>query len=153
APGSDFTVSGSPVTTSGTLGLGWKVTPTSSNTANAIVKRDSGGNFSTNSITVSTISAEELFSFNPDGGEGTLSVATGTSGQGVWGESDGTQFFNFTGPDGVHGVAHGDSGSGVAGLNDSNLGYGVYGQAPNVGVFGLGGAGIYGEDLSTNSFG
>jgi hypothetical protein len=153
APSSDFTVSGSPVTTSGTLGLGWKVTPTSNNTANAIVKRDSGGNFSTNSITVSTISAEELFSFNPDGGEGTLSVATGVSGQGVWGESDGTQFFNFTGPDGVHGVAHGDSGSGVAGLNDSNLGFGVYGQAPNVGVFGLGGAGIYGQDITTNSFG
>jgi hypothetical protein len=153
APSSDFTVSGSPVTTSGTLGLGWKVAPTSANTVNAIVKRDSGGNFSANSITVSTINAQELFSFNPDGGEGTLSVATGTSGQGVWGESDGTQFFNNAGPDGVHGVSHGDSGSGVAGLNDSNLGYGVYGQGNNVGVFGLGGAGLYGEDITTNSFG
>jgi trimeric autotransporter adhesin len=153
APTSDFTVSGSPVTTSGTLGLAWKVAPTSSNTANAIVKRDSGGNFSTNSVTVSTISAEELFSFNPSGGEGTLSVATGVSGQGVWGESDGTQFFNNAGPDGVHGVSHANNGSGVAGLNDSSLGYGVYGQGNNVGVFGLGGAGIYGEDLTTNSFG
>jgi hypothetical protein len=153
APTSDFKVTGSPVTSSGTLGLAWKIAPTSSNTANAIVKRDSGGNFSTNSITVSTISAEELFSFNPDGGEGTLSVATGTSGQGVWGEADGTGFWNNAGPDGVHGVSHGDSGSGVAGLNDSNLGFGVYGQAPNVGVFGLGGAGIYGQDFTTNSFG
>ena len=153
APTTDFKVTGSPVTTSGTLGLAWKVAPTSSNTANAIVKRDSGGNFSTNSVTVSTISAEELFSFNPSGGEGTLSVATGVSGQGVWGESDGTQFFNNAGPDGVHGVSHGDSGSGVAGLNDSTLGYGLYGQANNVGVYGLGGAGIYGQDITTNSFG
>jgi len=153
APTSDFTVSGSPVTTSGTLGLAWKVNPTFNNTANAIVKRDSGGNFSANSITVSTINAQELFAFNSAGGEGTLSVATGTSGQGVWGESDGTGFWNNAGPDGVHGVSHGDSGSGVAGLNDSGLGYGVYGQGNNVGVFGLGGAGLYGEDITTNSFG
>lgn len=153
APTTDFTVSGSPVTTSGTLGLAWKVAPTPNNTVNAIVKRDSGGNFNANSITVSTISAQELFAFNSAGGEGTLSVATGTSGQGVWGESDGTGFWNNAGPDGVHGVSHGDSGSGVAGLNDSNLGFGVYGQGNNVGVFGLGGAGIYGQDITTNSFG
>ncbi len=153
APTSDFTVSGSPVTTSGTLGLAWKVAPTPNNTVNAIVKRDSGGNFNANSITVSTINAQELFSFNSAGGEGTLSVATGTSGQGVWGEADGTGFWNNAGPDGVHGVSHGDSGSGVAGLNDSSLGYGVYGQGNNVGVFGLGGAGLYGEDITSNSFG
>src|SRR5262249_13709528 len=40
APSSDFTVSGSPVTGSGTLGIAWNVAPTSTNTANAIVKRD-----------------------------------------------------------------------------------------------------------------
>jgi hypothetical protein len=46
APSTDFTVTGSPVTGSGTLGLNWKVTPTSAATANAMVKRDSAGSFS-----------------------------------------------------------------------------------------------------------
>jgi hypothetical protein len=50
APSSDFTVSGSPVTTGGTVGLNWNVPPTSAATANAIVKRDSSGSFSANNI-------------------------------------------------------------------------------------------------------
>ena len=37
APASDFAVTGSPVTSSGTLGLNWTVAPTDLNTANAIV--------------------------------------------------------------------------------------------------------------------
>ena len=45
APSSDFTVSGSPVTGAGTLGLNWKVAPTSADNANAIVKRDASGSF------------------------------------------------------------------------------------------------------------
>ena len=51
APTADFMVSGSPVTGAGTLALGWKVSPTSTNTANAIVKRDSTGSFKVNNIT------------------------------------------------------------------------------------------------------
>ena len=35
---SDFTVSGSPITASGTLGLNWTVAPTSDPTPNAIVR-------------------------------------------------------------------------------------------------------------------
>ncbi len=54
APSSDFTVTGSPITTSGTLGLNWAVAPTSADTANAIVKRDANGNFSTRAISTST---------------------------------------------------------------------------------------------------
>ena len=50
APSSDFTVTGSPVTASGTLGLNWNVAPTSGNTANAIVKRDSTSSFNINNI-------------------------------------------------------------------------------------------------------
>jgi hypothetical protein len=50
APSTDFIVTGSPVTTSGTLGLGWLVAPDPNNTANAIVKRDSSGNFSAGTI-------------------------------------------------------------------------------------------------------
>jgi trimeric autotransporter adhesin len=57
APASDFTVGGSPVTSSGTLNLGWTVPPTSTDTANAIVKRDGSGNFSAGTITSNTLSA------------------------------------------------------------------------------------------------
>jgi hypothetical protein len=55
APASDFTVSGSPVTHSGTLGLTWTVAPTSTDTANAIVKRDGSGNFSAGAITAGSL--------------------------------------------------------------------------------------------------
>jgi len=50
APSTDFIVTGSPVTTSGTLGLGWITAPDYNNTPNAIVKRDSSGNFSAGTI-------------------------------------------------------------------------------------------------------
>lgn len=53
APGSDFKVTGSPVKGTGTLALNWTTPPTSSNVANAIVKRDKFGNFSTNGVSVS----------------------------------------------------------------------------------------------------
>ena len=52
APASDFTVSGSPITSAGTLGLKWNIAPTSANTANAIVKRDANGSFSAGPISV-----------------------------------------------------------------------------------------------------
>ena len=52
APTTDFTISGSPVTTTGTLALNWNTAPTPSDTAGAIVKRDSTG-----SINVTTLNA------------------------------------------------------------------------------------------------
>jgi hypothetical protein len=55
APSSDFTVSGSPLTTKGTLNLAWTVAPTSVDTANAIVKRDASGNFSAGAITSNSL--------------------------------------------------------------------------------------------------
>jgi trimeric autotransporter adhesin len=57
APSSDFTVTGSPVTSSGTLGLNWAVPPTSSDTNNAIVKRDSTGSFNASSISGKTLTS------------------------------------------------------------------------------------------------
>ena len=54
APSTDFIVTGSPVTTSGTLGLGWLVAPDFNNTPNAIIKRDSNGNFSAGAINAQT---------------------------------------------------------------------------------------------------
>lgn len=56
APSSDFTVSGSPVTTAGTLNLAWNVAPTNLNVTNAIVKRDSStGGFNAGEVTLSTL--------------------------------------------------------------------------------------------------
>src|SRR5712692_3068890 len=52
APVSDFIVSGSPVTGTGTLTFNWNTAPASANTANAIVKRDASGNFSAGTITL-----------------------------------------------------------------------------------------------------
>jgi len=51
APATDFIVTGSPITSAGTLTIAWNVVPTSANTANAIVKRDGSGNFAAATIT------------------------------------------------------------------------------------------------------
>jgi trimeric autotransporter adhesin len=50
APSTDFMVTGSPIRTSGTLGLAWLVAPDTANTANAIVKRDGTGSFTAGTI-------------------------------------------------------------------------------------------------------
>jgi hypothetical protein len=50
APTTDFAVTGSPVTKSGTLKFAWTVPPTNTNTANAIVKRDASGTFAATTI-------------------------------------------------------------------------------------------------------
>ena len=147
APTSDFTVSGSPITKSGTLGLSWNVPPASSNTANAIVKRDGNGNFSAGGIVTSGLQASSVFVANsaPNSVAVTGEVtATGTgqsigvngsvadsgygvrgfnssNGWGVYGESNGQ--------DGVHGQSHSVA-SGVAGVNDGDRGTGVFGSAP-----------------------
>jgi hypothetical protein len=60
APGSDFTVGGSPVTGSGTLALGWTVAPTNGNVANAIVKRDASGNFAGNVVSANDVETSTL---------------------------------------------------------------------------------------------
>jgi hypothetical protein len=121
APSSDFSVSGSPVTGAGTLGLNWKVAPTSADNANAIVKRDASGSFTAGAITANL------------GMEGISTTGNGVLGQGnigVWGQSTGTNGVS----DGVHGVTASAGGSGVAGVNN----------AGGVGVYGTGGTGVFG---------
>ncbi len=147
APNSDFTVSGSPVTTSGTLGLGWTVAPTSADTANAIVKRDANGVISVSAVEASTsiggLVALNGFSDSGAGvvgesnksqgvyGVGTYGVyGTSPSGYGVWGS------VGSTGIDGVHAESASQY-SAVAGLNSAN-GYGIYGLTKN-------GYGVWGE--------
>jgi hypothetical protein len=124
APASDFTVSGSPVTSAGTLGLNWTVAPTSAATANAIVKRDSTGSFSAAQIIAN------------------LGVTGASTGVGVYGESTGTA----SGDNGVQGVTFAGPGSGVAGFNNS-------GAAGGIGVYGQGDTAMYAYGTTTGVFG
>jgi len=75
---------------------------------------------------------------NAQGGIGVLGQATGTTGQGLWGESFATDSANGVGPDGVHGVNHSSQGAGVAGLSVVSKG------VPGLGVYGQGSTGVYG---------
>lgn len=90
APVSDFVVSGSPITTSGTLNIVWNVTPDSHNTANAIVKRDSTGSFNATSINASgQISVNNGSSLNP-----IISQASAANAAAIVGYSVGTGLTN-----------------------------------------------------------
>ena len=101
--------------------------------ANSAVTANAGvTGFSTSSSTAGLTGQDAL------GGYGLYGIANGTSGQGVWGESLGTEFAaNGQGADGVHGQAHSSAGSGVAGLNSDPAGIGVYGQGFGYGVKGV----------------
>jgi hypothetical protein len=85
APLSDFSISGSPVTSSGLLTLNWNTAPSSTNTGNAIVKRDGNGNFSAGAINASTISVA-----NSNVGVVLQARSLATSGfaTGIYGESN-----------------------------------------------------------------
>src|SRR5450631_3103073 len=161
---SDFTVSGSPVTTTGTLNFAWKIAPTSADTANAIVKRDATGSFSATNITgtgtfaSTTANATAISgSTSLDGGAAIVGQATATGGSspvyGVSGYSASTVAgstgvlgldTNTTGTGGftigVQGVSRNPVGIGVLGLDGANLSttFSVV-DSPQVGVWGDGG--------------
>ena len=161
APSSDFTVTGSPITKSGTLGLNWTVAPTSLDTANAIVKRDASGNFSATSITatgqlfaqatVGNGNAVMAFSSNPVATViyGGANSSTGAS----WGV-EGEQFSSDPGASGVVGRAH-NGGVGVTGLSDLAGHAGVYGQYESKSLAGQGwssySVGVWGDGGTTAS--
>jgi hypothetical protein len=128
APSSDFTVSSSPVTSAGTLGLNWNVAPTSLDNANAIVKRDASGNFSASVIQAINVSATN------NSGLALYASSTGTSG----------------GSNGVLGVTTSAAASGVAGVNNSS-GVGVYGASNGLAVYGIssGSQAVWGESNGT----
>ena len=140
APSSDFKVTGSPITKSGTLGLNWNVAPTTADTANAIVKRDANGSFTAGAITAN-LGMEGITAIDSGNGVAGINTGAGTAvygggnqGVGVWGQS----FGNGPVSDGVHGVTGSGGGSGVAGVNNGG-GIGVYGTG-GTGVFGTGSA-------------
>ena len=144
APTTDFMVSGSPITSSGTLALKWNTAPTANDTANAIVKRDSTGSFSAGSINVTALNANNtgglaiIANSSGDaailGGSSSNSGVAGTSvsGDGVFGDS-------IRG-NGVEGDASGPDGFGIYGTNtaeDSIAIYGIDTTASSAGVVGI----------------
>jgi hypothetical protein len=112
APSSDFTVSGSPVTGSGTLALNWNNAPTPNDTANAIVKRDSTGSFSASNIDAITLNVNATNNLaiiaNATGGDAAILGGSDTN-SGV----AGTSVSGF----GVSGIAVDADGIGVYGSN------------------------------------
>jgi trimeric autotransporter adhesin len=139
APAADFTVTGSPVTSSGTLNLAWKVAPTNVDTANAIVKRDGTGSFNVTSITGSgtfaTATANPTAiqgSSSRNGGIGVHGSATAASGTlataGVLGDVVSTKFLS-SGVLGNDGNTSGNGGVtlGVQGHSQNPFGIGVLG--------------------------
>jgi hypothetical protein len=146
APDSDFTVTGSPITKSGTLGLNWIVAPTSSNVANAIVKRDTAGRISTGEIFISS----NDIGVNATGAtNGLYGTTTNSAGNGVWGDNPNHTGVYGTGVVGIWGRA---TGYGVYGVSTGTnaVADGVHGETSSAGASGVtgvnsaGGAGIYG---------
>jgi len=148
APATDFTVTGSPVTSTGTLNFAWTVAPTSADTANAIVKRDATGSFNATSITGTGTFSSTTANTNAitgstslDGGSAIVGSATATGGSnrtyGVTGYSVST----VAGSTGVLGQDKNTTGSG-------GFTMGVQGVSSNqqngIGVFGFDGASLSG---------
>ncbi len=131
APGSDFKVTGSPVTGSGTLGLDWNVAPTSTNTTNAIVKRDSTGSF--NATNISATSAVTTFGLVVNG-NALFNGKAAFSGNASFGNISATGAIT-SGSLGVNGAAFGN----VTTTGTTTTGtLGVNGNAVFGGIVGIG---------------
>jgi hypothetical protein len=132
APGSDFSVSGAPVTSSGTLSLQWLVPPSDQNVPNAIVKRDAFGRFSADTISATTaVNSAQISAANSNPVNFFLSPVVGVNS------------------------ASGDvEGIGVAGISDSQRGAGVFGRNNGGGpaVLGDTGIGVSGQGVRGESF-
>jgi hypothetical protein len=131
APTSDFTVSGSPITASGNLGLAWKVAPTSADTANAIVKRDATGSFNATSVRA-VVSSGNAGILGYDQSSGGSDGVSGLSNNGI----------------GTSGTSN--AGYGVYGITGNSNTAGVYGLGPGFGVYGSGSTGVAG--ISTGNY-
>jgi hypothetical protein len=163
---SDFSVSGSPLTANGTLSFGWNVAPTTSNFANAIVKRDASGNFNAGSITAFAGGTNAIGITAQGNGTGAGIIGTGgTSGNGMIGNG-GTNGIGVVGNGGSSSGAGGSfagggpNGNGVVGngLGQGSGGVFTGGSVGSNGVIGMGGgaAGVgvegIGQGLGTGGF-
>jgi hypothetical protein len=161
APSSDFTVSGSPVTSSGTLGLNWNVTPTSAATANAIIKRDSNGSFNATNIGANYATLNDI-----SNGQAILAVSTPPSAITIYSQASATSGTGYGikgvtssgdfGAIGVYGYADSPTGlaAGTAGYTASPSGLGVYGQngsLSSTGLSRLGNSGVAGDAGGTTA--
>ncbi len=145
APATDFIVSGSPITGAGTLSFAWTQPPTASNVANAIVKRDSLGNFATNSVTASSVVSSGITATTVTAGNVNVTSVSPVS---IFGESSNASASSIYGHAsstaasttyGVLGGSEGPIGVGVWGFSNGNAGYGVQGKGAKSGVFGWSG--------------
>lgn len=136
APASDFTVSGSPVTTKGTLNLQWRVPPTDQNVANSIVKRDAFGNFNANTISATTgMNSAQFSAFNSNPVNFFLSPIVGQNN--ASGDVEGIA---------VAGVSNAQRGAGIFGRNNGG-GPGLLGDTG----IGTSGQGVRGESFATQT--
>jgi len=154
APSSDFTVSGSPVTSAGTLTVAWTVPPDSADTGNAIVKRDASGNFSAGSVTASNLNSQTAVitsSLRIDDSAASIPLRVSTSAIGGFAVS-GDAFADTGASAGVLGITHSSASNaeGVLGIALSTTGspLGVYGF-----TFSPAGIGVFGQQISESSTG
>jgi trimeric autotransporter adhesin len=168
APSSDFTVSGSPVTTSGTLALNWTVAPDDFDVANAIVKRDSSGSFQAGTILAFGSSGGAAALIGNDSSSDGVGAVQGMSGNGigVYGFSGSTSNSsnNYgvygTGPIGGGFAASTSDGIGVFGSSSAGTGVladgatGVFSSGTDTGVYGVAYLGVEGfTDSTTGGWG
>ena len=146
APTSDFIVSGTPVTSSGTLTLNWNVVPTSAATPNAIVKRDASGGFQSGRITATSSTDFGLVGISTsDPGVGGVS----TSSFGVQGNSVSSLGVFGQSSSGFGIEADSDTNIGIVGISETTAGIlGIsHGSQPTSSGFGP--DGVVGESLSS----
>jgi trimeric autotransporter adhesin len=122
APSSDFSVSGSPVTKSGTLSFAWLVPPTDADVPNSIVKRDAAGSFSTEDIFAKFVGAQDTTPGAVMGGNNNAPTGFSNGVQGTSSSPDGFGViaFNTGGGAGVIARADGPSGQGLIGTSSGN---------------------------------
>src|ERR1700722_125898 len=140
APSSDFTVTGSPVTSTGTLAFKWNVAPTAADTVDAIVKRDGSGSFTAGTVNATTLNLTTNLSIP----ESTLEfpakvVSTGTTPTAIWGRANVTTGESW----GTEGDTDSSAANayGVVGFAEATTGtaIGTYGESASptgIGVFG-----------------
>ena len=152
APSSDFTVTGSPITSSGTLALNWAVAPDTKASAYAIAKRDGSGGFNVGWLNASMSNGSSAIAASDTSNTGNVvSAISGNSVNGA-GVSGSGGFYGLYGSSGATGV-YGTGSIGVSG--NSTSGTGLYGSG-SVGVYGAspsGGFGIEGTSGGTAIYG
>lgn len=152
APATDFSVSSSPVTGSGTLNLQWLVPPGSTDVPNSIVKRNASGGFTAADVsldgnlvvnklaTIADVFVTDRLSSNGVISGSKLTATTFDTTPGAVAIQGSAPAFNTTGNTfGVDGSANGSSGTGVHGVGNLN---GVWGESDSgmngsAGVFGF----------------